>query len=167
MSPDLVSPVLVNSANLGNNICLNCKINLSEIQNAFVPNCKLYLSRLQNITFPTPPPAFTYVPWPGQPCLGHFDLSLSPGQIRKYTPQRKGKSKQFRAFLSRNSICNDAMTCFHDMIKVLKSKPKMVHIDNIEASFILRFFLVFLLITSVPPFSNFVLFGRSGNAICR
>ena len=51
-------------------------------------------------------------------------LSLSPGQIRKYTPQRKGKSKQFRALLSRNSICNDAMTCFHDMIKVLKSNSK-------------------------------------------
>ena len=55
---------------------------------------------MQNITFPTPPPAFTYVPWPGQPCLGHFSLSLR--QIRKYTPVRKGKSKQTRALLSRD-----------------------------------------------------------------
>ena len=64
------------SANLRNSICLNCKINLSDVQNAFVPNCKLYLSKLRNITFPTPPPAFTYVPWPGQRCPGHFYLFL-------------------------------------------------------------------------------------------
>ena len=117
-------------------------MHLSQIVNYICLDCKVYNISNSSASLHLCPLTWSALSWSLR------SLSLSrPNQEIHPTPVRKGKPNKLEPCFQ--EIPFALMMRFHDIIKVLKSKSKKVHIVNIEASFILRFFLVFLLITSV------------------